>query len=134
MAKDTQTLALTRSSNAERIMPMALADGEKPIGRGLRTSLLPRDASSSLPLEYMYDVPVELKFEVGRIEITIKQLLELDKNSYLELRNVPVDLIDVRINDKVIARGETIAVMQRYGIRFNELEEFNSVEDLENGG
>ncbi|HTQ99130.1 MAG TPA: FliM/FliN family flagellar motor switch protein [Candidatus Acidoferrum sp.] len=126
--------ALARNQGAERIMPAALNGGEKPVGRSLRTSILPKDGSSMLPLEYMFDVPVEMVFEVGRIEITIKQLLEMDKGAYLELRNVPVDVIDIRINDKVLARGETIALHQRYGIRFNELEEFNSVEDLENGG
>lgn len=122
-----------RNPMAERIMPMAFSGIEKPVGRGIKNSILTKDGSP-LPLEYMFDVTMALVFEVGRIDITIQQLLELNKGSYLELRNVSVDSIGILINDKVIGYGETIAMHQRYGIRFNELEEFTSVEDLENGG
>ena len=122
----------SRNPVAERVMPMAFTGAERPVGRALKKSLLAKDGVP-LPLEYMFDVPLTLVFEAGRIEITIKQLLELSKGSYLELRNVPVDVIAIRINDKMLGYGETIALHQRYGIRFNELEEFSSVEDLENG-
>ena len=121
-----------RNGLAERVMPMAFSGAEKPVGRALKKSILAKEGAP-LPIEYMFDVPVSLVFEVGRIEINIQQLLELTKGSYLELRNVPVDVIAIRINDKILGYGETIALHQRYGIRFNELEEFNSVEDLENG-
>ncbi len=121
-----------RNSMAERVMPIAFSGNEKPVSRSLKKSILAKDGSP-MPLEYMFDVPVNLVFEVGRIEINIQQLLELTKGSYLELRNVPVDVIAIRINDKMLGYGETIALHQRYGIRFNELEEFTSVEDLENG-
>ena len=125
-------LNAARNGLAERVMPMAFSGSEKPVGRALKKSILAKDGSP-LPIEYMFDVPVSLVFEVGRIEINIQQLLELTKGSYLELRNVPVDVIAIRINDKMLGYGETIALHQRYGIRFNELEEFSSVEDLENG-
>jgi len=83
---------------------------------------------ASLPLEVMFDVPITLVFEVGRTNITIKQLMELREGSYIELRHISVDSIDVRINDKVIAQAETIAPPQRYGIRFGEVEMVSSLE------
>lgn len=134
MANDNQAMQVQggRAATPERIMPMAFSGNDKAVGRATRNSILPKDGSL-LPLEFMFDVPVILVFEVGRIDITIKQLLELDKGSYLELRNVSIDVIDIRVNDKLLGYGETIALQQRYGIRFNELEQFSSVEDLENG-
>lgn len=134
MGNDNQTIHMQGRGNTapERIMPMALGGGERAVGRTMRNSILPKDGSL-LPLEFMFDVPVILVFEVGRIDITIKQLLELDKGSYIELRNVSIDVIDIRVNDKRMGYGETVAMQQRYGIRFNELEQFTSVEDLENG-
>jgi len=78
----------------------------------------------ALPLEAMMDVPVTLVFEVCRIEIDIQQLLSLATGSHLELRQVSVDTIDIRLNETVIAYGETIALKQRYGVRWGELETF----------
>ncbi|MCH8134347.1 MAG: FliM/FliN family flagellar motor switch protein [Proteobacteria bacterium] len=84
--------------------------------------------SSRLPFEVMLDVPFTLVFEVGRTQITIKQLMELREGSFIELRNISVDSIDVRINDKIIAHAEAISLQQRYGIRFGEVVAFSGVE------
>lgn len=84
--------------------------------------------SGSLPLEFMADVPMELVFEVGRTHITIKQLMELGEGSFIELRHISVDSIDVRVNGKIIAEAETIAMQQRYGIRFGEVRKFTGLE------
>lgn len=116
----------------ERVMPAALPAGDQNAANVPRKLTPVLSRGGDLPLEFLFDVPVTLVFEVGRIDITIKQLLELNKGSVLELRNVSVDVIDIRINDKIMAYGETIALQQRYGIRFGELEEFTGVEDLEN--
>jgi len=74
------------------------------------------------PIEIMNDVPLTLIFEVGRTSITIKQLMELCEGSFVELRHVSVDTIDVRISGQVIAVGEAIALQQLYGIRMGEVE------------
>lgn len=139
MATERQALNVQNGKNAatrvtERVMPAALPGTDQP-SAALQRRLTPVQRSTGeLPLEFLFDVPVTLVFEVGRTDITIKQLLELNKGSVLELRNVSVDVIDIRINDKIMAYGETIALQQRYGIRFGELEEFTGVEDLENVG
>ena len=73
-------------------------------------------------IESMGDVPVTLTFEVGRTTITIKQLMELCKGSFVQLRNVSVDTIDVRISGQVIAMAEAIGLQQWYGIRMGEIE------------
>jgi hypothetical protein len=48
------------------------------------------------------------------------------------LRQVSVDVIDVRINDRLFAFGEAIALQQYYGIRFGEHEIIPGVDDVEN--
>ncbi len=73
-------------------------------------------------LESMGDVPLTLTFEVGRTTITIRQLMELCKGSFIELRNVSVDTIDVRVSGQVIAMAEAIGLQQWYGIRMGEIE------------
>ena len=73
-------------------------------------------------IESMGDVPVTLTFEVGRTTITIKQLMELCRGSFIELRHVSVDTIDVRVSGQVIAMAEAIGLQQWYGIRMGEIE------------
>ena len=75
-----------------------------------------------LTVESMGDVPVTLTFEVGRTVITIKQLMELCKGSFVELRNISVDTIDVRVSGQIIAMAEAIGLQQWYGIRMGEVE------------
>lgn len=99
------------------VMPLPLANIE---GGALATS----PAGDALPLDAMFDVPVTLVFEVCRIAIDIRQLLELNVGSHLELRQVLVDVIDIRLDDRVIASGETIAIKHHYGVRWGALEAF----------
>ena len=75
-----------------------------------------------ISLMTMVDVPVTLVMEVGRTEISVEQLMELVEGSIIDLRKVSVDSIEVRMNEKIIAQGEAIALQGRYGIRFTALE------------
>lgn len=109
---------LTSGSMDEGILPMPLvALSNTPEASAVPATL----QRTRIPLEAMHDVPVTLVFEVGRTDITIKQLMELREGSFVELRHVAVDTIDVWVNDKIIAEGEAIALQQRYGIRFGEV-------------
>jgi len=82
-------------------------------------------------IESMGDVPVTLTFEVGRTSITIKQLMELTRGSFVELRHISVDTIDVRCSGQIIAMAEAIGLQQWYGIRMGEIE-IPPTMDLEN--
>ena len=109
-------------------MPMSL---NNITGSAMETRKKPGSALNGLPFTAMLDVPMNLVFEVGRTDITIKQLMELNKGSFIELRQVSVDTIEVRLNDKLYAFAETIALQQRYGIRFGEVNIRVGVEDVE---
>lgn len=106
-----------------------------PLGGTRKTDLAatntrpPQLPPNGYGLEHFIDVPITLIFEVGRTEITIGQLLEMNKGSFIDLRQVSVDIIDIRAHDRIIAFGETIALKKRYGIRFGELETVFGLED-----
>lgn len=91
-------------------------------------------AGPKKPLEFLYDIPIQLVFEVGRIEIHIKQLMELKEGSMIDLRQVSVDSIDIRVNNEIIGYGEAIGLLQSYGIRFGELEIFSRLDDSTGSG
>lgn len=77
------------------------------------------------------DVPIPIVFEVGRTKITIADLMELREGSFIDLRNMSVDVIDVRVDEHVIAAAEAISLQQRYGIRISEVTRLPSREDSE---
>jgi len=103
---------------SDSVLPMSLNSLDHVVQS---KAVAPRRIGAALPFEMMLDVPITLVFEVGRTDITIKQLMELCEGSYIELRHISVDSIDVRINENIIAEGETIALQQRYGVRFGEV-------------
>lgn len=73
------------------------------------------------PLELMADVPVTLVFEVARLEINIRQLLELNQGSVLDLPATGLDSIKILVDGISIALGDITIEHQRYGVRVGEL-------------
>ena len=64
-------------------------------------------------------VPVSVSF--GATQIRMKDLLGLVTGSVVELDQALHDHVEVRVNDRVIARGEVVAVDGNYGVRVLEL-------------
>jgi flagellar motor switch protein FliN len=120
-----------KKTGNEPVMPMPLSNitiNKTDVKRAANPQLV---QGGTLPFSAMLDVPIEMIFEVGRTNISIKQLMEMTQGSFVELRQVSVDIIDIRINDKLFAFGETIALQQHYGIRFGEHEIIPGVDDAE---
>ena len=95
-------------------------------------ALVPAIAPSALTLNSMLDVPISIVFEVGRTKISIAHLMELRQGSFIDLRNVSVDVIDVMVDEKIVAEAEAISLQQRYGVRISEITRLPSSEDPEN--
>ena len=123
--------ATAKKPGAEPVLPMPLSNiaMNKVEQKRAANPLLVQ--GGTLPFSAMLDVPIEMVFEVGRTNISIKQLMEMAQGSFVELRQVSVDTIDIRINDRLFAFGETIALQQHYGIRFGEHEIIPGVDDAE---
>lgn len=75
----------------------------------------------ALPLDLMYDLPVEITVELGRRRMTIGEFLELGPGAVLELRKLVGDPLEIRVNQRLVARGEAVAVGEMYGIRITEV-------------
>ncbi|MCS6912299.1 MAG: flagellar motor switch protein FliN [Myxococcales bacterium] len=81
----------------------------------------PEALDSGLPLDLMLDLPVEITVELGRRKMTIGEFLDLGPGAVLELRKLVGDPLDIRVNQRLIARGEAVAVGEMYGIRITEV-------------
>ncbi len=80
-----------------------------------------RDGSENLRV--LESIEVQMTVEVGRSEITIRDLLRLSEGSILELDRLAGDPLDILINGTMIAKGEVVMVGERFGIRFGEIVE-----------
>jgi flagellar motor switch protein FliN/FliY len=76
---------------------------------------------SGLPMDLMYDLPVEITVELGRRRMTIGEFLDLGPGAVLELRKLVGDPLEIRVNQRLVARGEAVAVGEMYGIRITEV-------------
>ncbi|MDA7449517.1 flagellar motor switch protein FliN [Planktomarina temperata] len=74
-------------------------------------------------LKVLENIDVELTVEVGRTEITIRDLLRLNEGSVVELDRLAGDPLDILVNNTKIARGEVVMIGERFGIRFGEIVE-----------
>jgi len=80
-----------------------------------------RSPSNLKSLELLLDVPVEVTVELGRKKLTIAELLALSKGSTVELGKVAGELLDVRVNGHLVARGEAVVINDKFGVRVTEV-------------
>ncbi len=72
----------------------------------------------------LHDVPLELTVELGRVKLSLSELAgRLGPGSIITLDKVTGAPLDVRINARLVARAEAVAVGDRCGIRILEIVE-----------
>lgn len=72
-------------------------------------------------LDTILDIPVTISMEVGRSNITIRNLLQLNQGSVVELDRVAGEPLDVLVNGTLIAHGEVVVVNDKFGIRLTDV-------------
>jgi flagellar motor switch protein FliN len=74
-----------------------------------------------LNLDVVLDIPVTLSMEVGRSRISIRNLLQLNQGSVVELERATGEPLDVYVNGTLIAHGEVVVVNDKFGIRLTDV-------------
>ncbi|VAW57298.1 Flagellar motor switch protein FliN [hydrothermal vent metagenome] len=101
------------------------ADSEATAGQAdaasfgeLTDSSLP---ASDVNLDVVLDIPVNMSMEIGRTKISIRNLLQLNQGSVVELERLAGEPMDVLVNGTLIARGEVVVVNEKFGIRLTDI-------------
>ncbi len=76
---------------------------------------------SDINMDVILDVPVTLSMEVGRTRVPIRNLLQLNQGSVVELERVAGEPLDVFVNGTLIAHGEVVVVNEKFGIRLTDV-------------
>jgi len=72
-------------------------------------------------LDVILDIPVTLSMEIGRTELPINSLLQLNQGSVVELDRLAGEPMDVLINGTLIAHGEVVVINEKFGIRLTDV-------------
>ena len=81
------------------------------------------NATADLPsnLNLVLDVPVTLAVELGSCQLPMREVLQLNAGSVVQL-NKPADApVELFVNGKLVARGEVVVVEDRFGVKITEL-------------
>jgi len=83
--------------------------------------------SQSLPptdkrtLELLLDVSIPVAVEVGRAQLSLDEVLNLVPGSVVPLNKKSEEPVDLRVNGKLVARGEVVLVDDVYGLRITQI-------------
>jgi flagellar motor switch protein FliN/FliY len=72
-------------------------------------------------MDFILDVPLEITVELGRTTMVINELLKLSQGSVIELSKAAGETLEILANQKLIARGETVVVNDKFGVRLTEV-------------
>ncbi|EAT12564.1 flagellar motor switch protein FliN [Bermanella marisrubri] len=81
----------------------------------------PKSDGKSPELDVILDIPVSISMEVGNTQIPIRNLLQLNQGSVIELDRLAGEPLDVLVNGTLIAHGEVVMVNDKFGIRLTDV-------------
>lgn len=125
--KDTETVAsneaVTTEENAE---PTILADESSAnnVEQNELENLIAEQQTNSEEhpnMDVVMEIPVVISMEVGKTNISIRNLLKLNQGSVVELDRYAGDPLDVYVNGTLIAHGEVVVVNEKFGIRLTDV-------------
>ncbi|MBS3965176.1 MAG: flagellar motor switch protein FliN [Methylomonas sp.] len=79
------------------------------------------DRTDEVKLDVILDVPVTMSLEIGRTRINIRNLLQLNQGSVVELDRFAGEPMDVLVNGTLVAHGEVVVVNDKFGIRLTDI-------------
>ncbi len=99
----------------------AIAPAEYENFDGLEKNDTASSQQADFNLDVILDVPVTISMEIGRTQINIRNLLQFNQGSVVELDRLAGEPMDVLVNGTLIAHGEVVVVNDRFGIRLTDV-------------
>jgi flagellar motor switch protein FliN/FliY len=77
-------------------------------------------------LDFLKDLQLNVYIELGKTQMQIKDVLELERGYVIELDKLASEPVDIYVNNKKIAEGEVVVIDKHFGIRITNLHDTNS--------
>ncbi len=107
------------SLSKEEITTMAESqEAAPPAGEAAEATA---EEKTTAQLDFIHDVSLGVAVELGRTDLPIERLSQLKKGSVIEMEKLCEEPLDVRVNGKLVARGEAVIVNEMFGIRVTQI-------------
>jgi len=114
-------LAGPLQGEAVLLLPAALLRPASPPGPLLPPLGEPAHRREGNGIEFLLDVTLPITVELGRTRMAIRDVLHLAPGSILELDKLAGEPVDIRVNDRSIARGEVVVIDENFGVRLTSI-------------
>ena len=79
------------------------------------------EKGAKLEQAFLKDIPVDATVELGRTQLSLKDLLDLSEGSIIELDRLAGEPLDLKVGGQLVAQGEVVAIDDYYGLRISNV-------------
>ena len=72
-------------------------------------------------IDLLLDIPLQVSVEVGRSRILVRELLQMQEGTLIELDKLAGEPLDLYVNSRLIARGEAVVINDKFGLRLTDV-------------
>lgn len=113
--KQNREQILNAASETQDVDLSEMASGAEP------EDAMEEDTEGNLDINFLLDVRLQISVEVGRSRIYISDLLSYKEGEVVELESMLGQPLDIRVNEKLVARGEIVVINDKFGIRLTQI-------------
>ena len=118
---DAWNEALEEQSTGENTNPAQIGTDQLEQAQLENLHAEPTPVEGNVNMDAILDIPVSLSVEIGQTRISIRNLLQLNQGSVVELDRLAGEPLDVMVNNTLVASGEVVVVNEKYGIRLTDV-------------
>ena len=68
-------------------------------------------------LDILQDISMHISVELGRTKSSIREVMEMEQGSIVELDKIAGEQVEIFVNEKLVAKGEVIVIEDKFGVR-----------------
>ncbi|GBG94903.1 flagellar motor switching and energizing phosphatase [Ligilactobacillus salitolerans] len=72
-------------------------------------------------MDLILDIPLNLSVVLGRTKKSVRDILNFNTGSVIELNKLTDEPLEIMLNGKLIATGEVVVINENFGVRINKI-------------
>jgi flagellar motor switch protein FliN/FliY len=80
-----------------------------------------KEPAGTKDIDFLLDIPLEIRVVLGRTKMLIKDLLQLGQGSVVELDKLAGEPMEILVNNRLVARGEVVVFHEKFGVRLTDI-------------
>ncbi len=118
---DQEELAKSWEEALKEQEELSKASAEKAEAEAAEGRTPSAEAELKLDLQSILEIPLNVEVIIGEAEMPLKDVLDLNPGAIVELDREISDPVDIKVNGKLVARGEIVTIGENFGVRIKEI-------------